>query len=77
MHHIVEVQKAMYIIVNCDEVIAIDNQSWCSVHTYVVDGFKRMSLLLNLEKVFNGCNVDNLTQLIMKFLTKYGCLITN
>jgi hypothetical protein len=77
MHHIIEVQKAMYIIINCDEVIAIDNQYWCSVHTYVIVGFKRMLLLLNLEKVFNGCNVDNLTQLNMKSFMKYGCLTTN
>ncbi len=46
------------------------------MHTYVVDGFKKMSLLLNLEKVFNGCNVDNLTQLIQS-LMEYGCLTTN
>ncbi len=77
MHRIVEVKKAMYIIINYDEVITIDNRSWCSMHTYVVDGFKRMSLLLNLEKVISGCNVDNLTQLIMKFLMEYGCLTTN
>lgn len=67
----------MYIIINCDEVITINNRSWCSVHTYVVDGFKRMSLLLNLEKVISGCNVDNLTQLIMKSLMEYGYLTTN
>ncbi len=31
------------------------------MHTYVVDGFKKVSLLLKLEKVINGSNVDNLT----------------
>jgi hypothetical protein len=31
------------------------------MHTYVVDDFKRISLLSNLEKMINGSNVDNLT----------------
>jgi hypothetical protein len=54
-------QKVRYIVSYCDEVIIIDNQSWCIVHVYVDDDFNRMSLLLNLERVINGSNVNNLT----------------
>jgi hypothetical protein len=42
------------------------------VHTYVVDGFKKMSLLLNFEKVINGSNVDNLTY-ITNLQTSWVC----
>jgi len=55
------VQKVKYLVINCDEVTTIDNQSWCNVHAYVVDDFKRIPLLLNLERVIGGSNVDNLT----------------
>ncbi len=53
-------QKAKYLAISYDEVSTMDNQSWCSVHAYVVDDFKRIPLLLNLEKVIGGGNVDNL-----------------
>jgi hypothetical protein len=67
MHQIVIVstkvilQKARYLAINCDEVSIINNQSWCNVHTYVVDDFKRIPLLLNLKRVIGGGNVDSLT----------------
>jgi hypothetical protein len=39
---------------------------------YVVDGLKRMLLLLNLERVVGGGTVDNLVTLIFKSLMEYG-----
>ncbi len=80
IHHIVmesmkgSIQKAKYIIVNCDEVTIIDNQSWCNVHAHIVDGFKRVPLLLNLERLLGGGTLDNLTILILKSLIEYGGL---
>jgi hypothetical protein len=65
MHYIVMqsikvvVQKVKYIIVGCDEVITI-NQSWCIVHAYIVDGFKKMPLLMNFERVLTKSTIDNL-----------------
>jgi hypothetical protein len=47
---------------------------WRNLHAYVVDDFKRIPLLLNLERVIGGGNVDNLTQLIMRSLMEYGGL---
>jgi len=55
------VQKARYLTINGDEVTTIDNQSRCNFHAYVVDDLKRIPLLLNLERVISGSNVDNLT----------------
>jgi len=39
---------------------------------YVVDGFKRMLLLPNLEKAIGGGTVDNLVTIILKSLMEYG-----
>jgi len=67
MHSIVTVstkaimQKARYFTISFDEITTIDNQFRCSVHAYVVDDLKRIPLLLNLERVISGGNVDNLT----------------
>jgi hypothetical protein len=47
----VVIQKAKYLVINCDEVTTIDNQCWCRVHIYIVDKFKKISMLLNLVKV--------------------------
>ncbi len=69
------VQKIKYLIVSCDEITTINNQSLCNVHAYVVDGFKRMPLLLNLERVVGKGFVDNLATSILRSLMKYGCLI--
>ncbi len=45
------------------------------MHAYVVDGFKRMLLLLNLERVFGEGFTNNLTALILKSLVEYRGLI--
>ncbi len=57
----INMKKVKYIVIYCDEIITIDNQSWCSVHMYVDDDFNKMSLLLNVERVINGGNANNLT----------------
>jgi hypothetical protein len=44
------------------------------MHIYVIDGFKKMFLLLNLEKVFSEGFANNLTTLILRFLVEYGGL---
>ncbi len=33
----VVVDKSLFLVASCDEVTNIDNQSWLSVHVYVVD----------------------------------------
>jgi hypothetical protein len=38
-----------------------NNQFWCTLHVYFVDGFKRMLVLLNLERVINEGIFHNLT----------------
>ncbi len=67
--------KTKYFVISCDEIRTIDNQSLCNVHAYVIDGFKRVPLLLNLERVVGKGFVNNLATLIFTFLMKYVCLI--
>jgi hypothetical protein len=50
-NHKNNIQTTNYIFVSCDEAIDIDNQSWIFVHGYVVEDFKRIPILLNLEQV--------------------------
>jgi hypothetical protein len=55
----------------------IESQFWSSIHVYVVDGFKRMFLLLNLESVITISTINNLTTLIFISLMEYGGLIVD
>jgi len=71
----IQMQKARYLAFSYDEVMMINNQSWCNSHVYVVDGFEKMPLLLNLERVVGKGTTNNLTTLILKSLMEYGDLI--
>jgi hypothetical protein len=37
-------QKSPFIYVSCDEVTTINNQSWLSVHVYVIKEWKKVSI---------------------------------
>jgi hypothetical protein len=69
-------QKSPFILVNCDEVTTIDNQSWLSIHVYVTEEWKRVLILLNLQHVVDGTTFDNLTltSFIVKTLMEFGGL---
>ncbi len=59
---------------SCDEVMMMDNQSWVNIHVYFANGFKCISILLNLEKLISSGTIDNLTTMILIFLLVYGGL---
>jgi hypothetical protein len=61
MQFIKVVQNVKYLAINCDDITTINNQFWCTLHVYFVDGFRRMLVLLNLEKVINEGIFYNLT----------------
>jgi hypothetical protein len=68
------VQKLEYILVSCDELTTINNHSWLSIHVYVKEEWKRLPILLNLQRVVDGSIIDNLTYLIIQSLVEYGGL---
>jgi hypothetical protein len=41
---------------------------------YVVEGWRHLLILLTLQQVLEGSNVDNLTKVIMDILLIYGGL---
>jgi hypothetical protein len=53
----------------------VDFQSWLGVHVYFVDGWKCNLVLLTLEQLINGGNIDNFTKVIMDNLLQYGGLL--
>jgi hypothetical protein len=52
----------------------LDNQSWIFVHAYVVENWRRQSILLNLEKVVEGGTSNNFTATIVCSLINLGGL---
>jgi hypothetical protein len=60
---------------SCDEVTMMDNQSWVNIQAYLMDGFKCISILLNLEKLIDNGIVDNIIVVILNCLLVYGGLI--
>ncbi len=80
MHYIVlittkmTIHVAKYLVVICHEMMMIDIESWINIHTYLVEGFKCIPILLNLERLVNIGIADNLTNLILKSLIINGGL---
>ncbi len=67
----VVIHNVNFIFVCCDEVTNIDNQSWILVHVYVVEDFKRIPILVNLQCVTKGASTNNLTTIIRNFVAKF------
>jgi len=59
---------------SANEVTTIDNQSWLFVHLYIVEAWKKVPLLLNLQKVIDGGTSNTMTSMIVESLTKFGGL---
>jgi hypothetical protein len=66
------VQQAIFISINCDKVVTLDNQSWTFVHVYIIKNWCRVQILLNLERIVNGGTYDNLTSIIIHSLDVFG-----
>jgi hypothetical protein len=76
----VVIQTTHYGALNCDEVSTIDNQSWLSIHCYVVENWVRILNLISLDKVVATLQVhgsDNLIKVIMEALMIGGSLQQN
>jgi hypothetical protein len=53
---------------------SVDNQSWVLVHGYVVNDWCQIPILLIVERVVDGSNLDNLTRVLMNSLLINGRL---
>ncbi len=50
----VVIYKTLFISMNCDEATIVNNQSWLSIHLYVINGWKWVPILLNLQRVLDS-----------------------
>jgi len=64
------VAGSKYFALSCDEVTTIDNQSWISIHYYVVQDWCHLPILIFLQQVIEGGGLDNLIEIIMGVLKK-------
>lgn len=70
------VTSARYFSLSCDEVTTVDNQSWISIHAYVLVDWERIPLLLSLERLTQGSTLDQITRTIMSTVGRDGGLST-
>jgi hypothetical protein len=68
--HMKEVAGSKYLALSCDEVTTIDNQSWISIHYYVVQDWCHLPILIFSQQVIEGGGLDNLIEIIMGVLKK-------
>jgi hypothetical protein len=61
-----------YVVISCDEMFRIDNQSWLFFHRFVVHNWVRILIFISLDKVFEGSDSDNLIKVKMEMLTTGG-----
>jgi len=64
-----------YLALFCDEVITIDNQSWVSIHCYVVQDLCCLFfffLLIFRKQVTKGKGLNNLIKILMGALENHG-----
>ncbi len=67
----VAMDKSLFFWVSCDEVRIIDNQSWLSMLEFVIDEWKHVPILFNLQWV-DGAMSSKLMEMIVASFVSYG-----
>jgi hypothetical protein len=57
-----------------DELTIVNNQSWISMHYYVMASWKRVLILFTFERMGEGGTTANIKNVIMGVLIMYGGL---
>jgi hypothetical protein len=70
----VVVSGTKYLSLSGDKVITIDNQSWISIHAYVLVDWEQVPLLLRLELLMEGSNAAHITKVIINVMVRDGSL---
>jgi hypothetical protein len=63
-----------FIVIHVDEVTTIDNIQWLFIHLYMVQGWKRIPILLCVEFIRVFATSNNIFGLMVKGLFKFGGL---
>jgi hypothetical protein len=78
MHNVLlKATKATFVCVNfiairANEVTIIDNTQWLSIHLYMVQGWKKIQILLCVESIRVSTTLDNIFGLMVKGLLELG-----
>ncbi len=73
----VVVEVTHYIVLSCNEVSTIDNQSWMFILYYVVQNWVKIPILIFLDTMVTGSRSDNLIKVIMQVIMIGGGLPQN
>ncbi len=65
------IASSKYLALSFNEVTTIDNQSWISIHSYVVQDWCHIHVLISLEQVIERGGANNLIKVIMGALKKH------
>jgi hypothetical protein len=52
----------------------MDQQSWVSLHSHLVENWQLMPLLLSLHQLVDGAILDNLKRIMVDAMVLYGGL---
>jgi hypothetical protein len=63
-----------FIAINVNEAMAFDNIQWISIHLHVVQGWKRIPILLCVETIGVSSTFDNIFSLMVRSLQDFGGL---
>jgi hypothetical protein len=59
---------------SCDEITIVDNGFWICTHAYVVQLWVKVPILFQIECIMDGSGNNNLIEVIVAALMKYGGL---
>ncbi len=56
---------------NVNEVTTTNNQQWINIHLYLIKIWRSIPILLTLECVEMGANINNIIRILLKCMVKY------
>jgi hypothetical protein len=66
---------ANFLSISADEVTSVDNTSWLSLHVYACQSWKRVPILLSLQRMVDGGGTDAVREMITSSLKFHGGLL--
>jgi hypothetical protein len=68
------IQATIFVVLTYDEVTTSNNHTWIFVHGYCVQDWCRILILLSIEHILEGSNIENMMKVILSFLIQYRML---
>ena len=66
---------ANFLSISANEVISVDNTSWLLLHIYACQSWKRVPILLSLQRMVDGGGADGIREIITSSLEFHGGLL--